>query len=255
MNYKNLTQSLQKLELSSYAITIYLEVLSKSNISISELCVITGQYRAKIYEAFEQLKQIGLIERDNDFTRKIVVKPPSVVATLLKQKQFELTNSLVDLEAELPYILANISQSQNSLSIRVFEGTNKFNYLMTTILDECSEGEEMISFNESDDLYDVIGANYFFEIWINKRIQKKIFNRVLVNSNNTFIKTEIPKDISNFRKSKILDSKYATNGCYWIIGQKVILWDTVTPKAVLIDNLIISQMLRSSFETIWEELR
>jgi Sugar-specific transcriptional regulator TrmB len=254
MKYKNLTQSLQKLELSDFAIAAYLEILSRPNISISELCIITGQYRAKIYDAFEELKKIGLIERDNDFSRKIAVKPPSVVLTLLKQRQFEITNSLVDLEAELPYILANISPTQKNLSIRVFEGTNKFNYLMTTILDECKVGEEMMSFNESDDLYDVIGAKYFFEIWIEKRIQKKIFNRILHNPKNSFIKVETPRDTDKLRASKVLGHKYAANGCYWIIGKKVIMWDTVTPKAVLIENVVMADLMKASFEMIWENV-
>jgi hypothetical protein len=255
MQYKQLSQSLEKLGLSELAITIYIKLVLQSGISISELCLSTGQYRAKIYECYEELKEIGLIERNNDFTRKIVVKSPSVVATLLKQKQFEIANSLVDLQVELPFILANISPLQKNLSIRVFEGTNKFNYLMTTILDECSEGEEMMSFNESNDLYEVIGSNYFFEIWIEKRIQKKIFNRILHSPKNSFVKSETPKDADRYRTSKVLSHKYTANGCYWIIGKKVILWDTVTPKAVLIDNIVMADLMKAGFDMIWEGIR
>jgi sugar-specific transcriptional regulator TrmB len=253
MIYKNLTTSLEKLGLSKLSSDIYMELVSSPDISISDLCLSTGQYRAKIYESYEELKAIGLIERNNDFTRKIVVKSPSVVTTLLKQKQFDITNSLVDLQAELPFILANISPSQKHLSIRVFEGTNKFNYLMTTILDECSEGEVMVSFNESDDLYEVIGNDYFFNIWIEKRIRKNIFNRILHNPKNSFIKMETPKDEAKFRRTKVLTHGYQANGCYWIIGKKIILWDTVTPKAVLIENEVMSRLMKASFEMIWDD--
>jgi sugar-specific transcriptional regulator TrmB len=251
MYYKHLAQSLGKLGISELSICVYLELVSNPDISVSELCVSTGQYRARIYECYEELKEIGLIERNNDFTRKILVKSPSVVATLLKQKQFEITNSIVDLQAELPFILANISSSQNHLSIRIFEGTNKFNYLMTTILDECGEGEQMMSFNESNDLYNVIGNNYFFKVWIEKRIRKNIFNRILYNPKNTFIQAETPFDHQKFRISKVLREGYVDRGCYWIIGDKVILWDTVTPKAVLIENIVIKELLKASFDMIW----
>lgn len=32
------------------------------------------------------------------------------------------------------------------------------------------------------------------------------------------------------------------------------LWDTVTPKAVLIDNLVMSGLMKSSFDMIWDKL-
>ncbi|MBC7472349.1 MAG: hypothetical protein H7196_03775 [candidate division SR1 bacterium] len=51
-----------------------------------------------------------------------------------------------------------------------------------------------------------------------------------------------------------MDIKHVTNGCYWIIGQKVILWDAVTPKAVLIDNLVMVGLIKSSFDMIYDNL-
>jgi predicted transcriptional regulator len=195
--------ALQKLGLDKLAISLYEILIDSPNTSISELCTKTGQYRAKVYESFERLKEVGLLERENDFKRQIKIASPTVVFNLLKQKQYEINRSVVDLEQELPYILANYFDQKDNLDIKVFDGQNKFVYLLTSILDECVDGTEMVSFNENNDIYDIIDSRYFFDIWVKNRISKKIFNRILLHPNNSFTISQQPLDKTKFRETKV----------------------------------------------------
>jgi predicted transcriptional regulator len=246
--------ALQKLGLDKLAISLYEILIDSPNTSITELCTITGQYRAKIYEAFQKLKDIGLLERENNFKREIKVASPTTVFNLLKQKQYEINRSVVDLEQELPYILANYFDQKDNLDIKVFDGQNKFVYLLTSILDECVDGTEMVSFNENNDIYDIIDSRYFFDIWVEKRIQKTIFNRILSHPENTFVRSQMNFDSQKMRKCKILPSSQSNQGCYWIIGSKIIFWDTVTPKAIQIESKVLSEVLKTNFYQVWDRL-
>ncbi len=126
----------------------------------------------------------------------------------------------------------------------------KFTYLLTTILEECSDGVEMVSFNENNDIYSIIDAKYFFEIWVEKRIGKSIFNRILSHNKNTFVNEQKNLDSEKLRKCKILPVSSPDQGCYWIIGNKIIFWDTFTPKAILIENKALAMVLMFNFELV-----
>jgi sugar-specific transcriptional regulator TrmB len=254
MKNNKLTKALQKLDLSNIAIQLYGILLDDSSVSITELCTQLGQYRAKIYEGLEELKVVGLVERENDFKRNLTVKSPTTVFTILKQKQYEINRSVVDLESELPYILANYFDTKDNLDIKIFDGQNKFTYLLTSILDECVDGAEMVSFNENNDIYDIIDSKYFFDVWVEKRVQKSIFNRILSHPKNTFALNQKQFDSQKMRKCKILPSSNSDQGCYWIIGNKIILWDTSTPKAILIENKILAEVLKTNFYQVWDRL-
>jgi sugar-specific transcriptional regulator TrmB len=254
MKNNKLNLALQKLGLDKLSISLYEILIDNPNCSVTELCTQTGQYRAKIYEALEELKTFGLVERENDFKRQIKVSSPTTVFTLLKQKQYEINRSVVDLQEELPYILANYFDQKSALGVKVFDGENKFTYLLTTILDECVDGTEMISFNENNDIYNIIDSKYFFDVWVEKRVAKKIFNRILLHPKNSFTNSQQPLDQVKYRSTKILSSSLSDQGCYWIVGSKIIFWDTVTPKAILIENKVLAEVMKSGFELVWSSI-
>ena len=253
MNKIQLAKTLSALELSKIAIQIYTALLNDSGLSISDMCTQTGVYRRKIYEAIEELKEIGLIERENDYTRNLVIKSPSVVHILLKNKQYEINKSIQNYEEILPGLLTGFYEQGNNPTIRVFDNTNKFIFLFVTILDEIESGSDMISYNESDDLYELLDHNYFFNIWVSKRIKKQIRNRILTNKRNSKVPLEHPVDENQLREFKILPSSVKEGGCYWVFNTKVILWDTTSPKAVYIENKVFADLMRNQFELIWEQ--
>ena len=56
------------------------------------------------------------------------------------------------------------------------------------------------------------------------------------------------------RDSKILSNSMEDKGCYWIAGDKIIFWDTATPKAILIENNLLAGLMAKQFELIWDQI-
>jgi len=246
---KNLKNALSELGLDSENINVYEQLLTLKKPTITEISGNIGTYRRKVYEVLENLFEVGLVEENH-----LVPKSPVIIATLLKAKQYKLNSSLVGFQDELPNILSSFFRQGRSPDIRVFDGINKFLYLFNTILDEIENHQEILSFNEGDDLYEVWDLDYFLSYWIQIRVKKGVNIRILANSENTTSKKELPKDKILLRQTKFLKKNKAEKGCYWVFGSKIILWDTATPKAVLIDNTLLATMFRAQFEIIWEAI-
>lgn len=252
MNNPKLIEALEKLTLSELSRKIYLNVLSNSDLNVSDLSVLLGKYRAKIYEGLNELAKIGLLEKQEQYSRKILVKSPSFVLSLIKQKQFEMNKSATNLQEELPYILSNLAKSMENKQVKTYYGVNEFSYLLATVLDDCADDSQMISFNEHDNIYNIIDTDYFFNIWVEKRIKKNIHNRILANFNNKFVESEKPFDKIKPRELRVLPDSFKNDSCYWIIADKIIFWDTKIPRAILIENKFIADLMYSNFNIIWE---
>lgn len=248
MNLKTIERALKELGLSTVAIDTYLLLSKNQQLNITDISIQLGTYRRKIYEALDLLQEIGLVEKNKE---KIVLKSPVVLKTLLRSKQYKINKATIEYEETLPELLSNFFQEGKNPSIKIFDGNNKFRYLFNTILDELDNGGKILSYNEGDDLYESMDMDYFFNIWIPKRVAKNIFIKILATSNNTKFETELYRNKQMLRETKQL-SNTTTKGCYWIAGPKIILWDTATPKAILIENVLLADLFRKQFELIWD---
>lgn len=239
------------LGLIEFEAKIYSLLIDLKNPTITQLCTQTGSYRRKVYEALERLTKVGLVEFASDYSRNIKVKSPIVLDTLLKSKQYELNKVSLNYQDLLPQLLTNFYTEGKEPQIQVFDGLNKFKYLFNTLLDRIPENIEMLSYNEGNDLYDILDLNYFLNIWVEKRIAKKVFAKVLANGDNIDAKKEQTRDKQKYREIRILPNKASNKGCFWVIGNKIILWDTFTIKALVIENKLIASMLKDLFESVW----
>ncbi len=205
--------------------------------------------RPKIYIALKELLKKGLVK---SIKGKWIPISPKVIFTQIQNKKYNLDRLVHDYKNVLPTLIENYFEVKQQPSIQVFDGENKFLYLFHTLLDEIAVGESMISFNEGDDLYRWFDRDYFVDVWIEKRVSKRIHNRILYNSKNQFIPLESHRDEPKLRNTKVLPDSYVNMGSFWVIGaDRVILWDTITPKAIVIDNRILANLLKTNFDIIW----
>jgi len=247
---KSIQKALSQLGLSNLAIRVYSQVFTEEKETVSKLARELGIYRRRVYESLNELKVMGLIDDEP----KIVAKSPATISALLKAKEYELNKITLEYQQDLPTMLGNFFQKGKIPDIRIFEGINKFRYLFNTILNEIDSREEIVSYNEGNDLYEVLDLEYFFDIWIEKRIERGIFIRILANGENSMHKKEFSKNKIKFRETKILPKTDKNLCCYWVIGSKIILWDTQTPKAFMIENPFLAIMFKNQFELGWERL-
>ena len=249
MNDEFIKELFGAFDLDEFDAKTYIYLLETSDNNISNIAQQLKTYRVKIYRSLEILKKRKLINDD------LSAKSPKILKSLLKQKQYQMSSQFRKFEEYLSKLEDNYEMPSKQIFSKTFEGVNQFVNLFVTILDSVADGVEMLSYNESNDLYKILDTNYFFEIWVQKRVSKNIFNRILVNPNNKYFDTEVKKDSKLLRTTKKLDLKSANqNGCYWVIdSSKIIFWDTEVPKAILIDNSLIGSLLTQQFNQIWDQ--
>ena len=256
MIQNTLHKSLAQIGLDDNQIKVYLLLLENNNFNVTDISRETGIGRNKIYDILKELAQLELIDHTKDFGRKILLKSPSIIGTLLKNQKYQVNHTINDFETILPNLITNYFETKVEPEIKIYEGVNKFVYLMNLILSESQDGEELLSFNESQDLWNIMDYKYFESVWINGRVRKNIFAKILLRndlSQREFLLHEITLDSTKFRQMKILKNPAVVSGCYWIIGNKVIHWDTLNAKAVLISNSTITDNMRLNFELVWNQ--
>lgn len=251
MLQEKIIEAVIELGLTKFEAGIYILLLDQKTPTITELVTRTGTYRRKVYEALQRLNEMGLIEHQADYSREIVVMSPVVLDTLLKSRQYELNKVSLNYQDILPQLMTNYFSEGKVPQIQVFDGLNKFQYLFNTILDQTKDNTEMLSYNEGQDLYDILDLNYFLSVWVAKRVAKKVFARVLANGDNPAAKKEKLNDKIKYREIRILNNNRQNQGCYWVVGTKVILWDTAAIKAITIESHLLANMFTEIFDNQW----
>ena len=255
MKNTTLRESLSFIGLNDLSVKVYEILLDSPASNITEISREAGIGRNKVYEIIDDLSTFGLLEYGKNQDRKIKLTSPSVISTLLKSKKYQLNHALSNFEEILPSLTTNYFETKKEPAIKLFEGVNKFVYLMNQILIESEDGSELLSFNEGQDLWDIVDFEYFRTVWIEKRITKNIFAKIILQySTVEILKIETKKDRTKFRQMKMLNDSSIALGCYWVIGTKVIHWDTSNAKAVMIDNFTIAENMKANFELIWKTL-
>jgi sugar-specific transcriptional regulator TrmB len=252
MNILVIKKTLLEIGLSEMATKVYLQIYQNPKQNITEIAQNLGIYRRKIYESLDELEGLNLLGKSDQRYKEFRLKSPVFLKTMLKDKQHKLNKNLLDFEEVLPSLLTNFFEKGKIPEVRIFDQSNKFKYLFNTILDEIDPKDEILNYNEGDDFYKIVDIDYFFEVWVEKRIKKNIFIRVLANINNSVLDREIPKDSQKYRETRFLKNSNGIKGCYWIIGSKIILWDTIAVKAILIENLILAKLMKNQFEINWD---
>ncbi len=283
---EKLQQILASLGLDLIQAQIYWQIYSNPKASVSDLANELGTYRKKIYEGLSALEKIGLLEKiegnglnktkssvqnlpfansTNSTSSKVEqrkiepkikyqAKSPAIIQTLLKAKQHEASKFLLDFEDILPSLQTKFWESKVKSEVRIFNGENKFKYLLNTILLETEDYTEFLCFNEGEDLLNLFDADYFFQVWSPRRIAKNCFARILANGQNPKHNLTQKTAQQKLRQVKSLPNNRHDLGAFWLIGSKVIFWDTTQIKAILIENESVAKILANMFEITWDNL-
>jgi sugar-specific transcriptional regulator TrmB len=113
---------------------IYLELIKDRAISVSKLAIQFGTNRVRVYKAFENLEKIGLIERENDFSKITEVEPPSRVLALLRNKENELKRQMQQFEDIAPELMYSYEKSEKTPRVQIYEGLGQMGKLLLQTL-------------------------------------------------------------------------------------------------------------------------
>jgi predicted transcriptional regulator len=244
-----LSKSLTKLGLGKLAIQVYIELLSNSSQKVVDLAQKFRVHRPMIYRAMTEIRELGLMSFEN-----LEIEPPSRVVAMLRHEEIENKRLSDDLSEILPSYLNEYYATKKYSRVKTFEGKNEFIKLLNQCIDELQPEGEVLWFSEGMELYDIIDPYYFnFEL-ASRRKKKGNKARILASFENTVSTSKQNKNELVERKVKILPKGFSSLGTIAIFGNKVVNWNTVIPRAIMIEDEVMAKTYRDIFNFFWERL-
>jgi len=244
-----LLKSLQTLGLSAFSIKVYMSLTELEDANVSKLATELSTDRTKIYTALNELQEVGLIPPKANYSRNIEVFPPNIILQKLKQKELEAKNLSSELIENLPDLNFSFYNKNRSSLVKIYEGKTQFMNLYNQVLEE--SGDYICMFGNAEEVYDLISFEFQMN-WTSRRIATNIYSKLLVTSSNRLDKVTKQQGEGGKREVRWLPETYPVKGSYWLFGQKVIHWNPVLPKAVVIADKTIYETMQADFNYLWD---
>jgi sugar-specific transcriptional regulator TrmB len=245
--------TLTELDCSDFEIQLY-DILSKRKMGVSDLAKHFDVHREKIYITLASLEKKGIIRKSESYSRSINISPPNYLLTLLKFKISKTNRTAQELSTAMPELLLGFEQKNKPKWIESATGESEFLNLYDTFIKECKA--DIVCFCNPMILNEIIDFS-FLKYWTRNRINKQLKISILVPQQYLYLYEQDPELTSNksfLREIKSFESIQPFQGTFYVSGSLVIFYDTVTLKAIKIDNYIIANTLSAMFETIWKSL-
>jgi sugar-specific transcriptional regulator TrmB len=242
---------LEQLDLEGLEIQIYQLLLQNPNLNVTELATKTGVYRLKIYNALDNLQKAELIVQTEDYNRKIELEPPAKIITKLKQKENNLSRINSDFEQLLPELQSQYYSSARQPISKIYQGRKEFLQIFHQILEESDASQEILIFAEGKDYYKIVDFDYYVENWLKPRVKKGVFVRVLTRADNHEFLELKKDDKKHLREMRILPKFFDNPGAIWISKNKIVNWNTVMARAIVIDDKVMADFYRQMLEMLW----
>ena len=249
-----LSNTLQKLGLSPLAIQVYETLVKLPDANIKQIADKIGVYRLKIYQALDELVEIGLIVRGEDYSRIIELSPPSKLMTIVRMRETEMNRTAEDLSKILPDLQSQYYSKGREPITKIYQGKKEFTQIFHQILEETKSGDEMLIFSEGQDFYDIIDIEYFKENWLKPRVKKNVFVKILLRSDNPEIHYMVTNDKADLRQTKILPDSFKSLGAVWVCGNKILNWNTAMARVIVITDSTMAKFYKDLFEIVWNRI-
>ena len=249
-----LSNTLQKLGLSPLAIQVYETLVKLPDANIKQIADKIGVYRLKIYQALDELVEIGLIVRGEDYSRIIELSPPSKLMTIVRMRETEMNRTAEDLSKILPDLQSQYYSKGREPITKIYQGKKEFTQIFHQILDETQRGDEVLMFSEGKDFYDLIDFDYYNENWMKPRIKKGVYVRVLVREDNSEFRKMQKQDKEHLRQMKVLPDSFKSLGAVWVCGNKILNWNTAMARVIVITDSTMAKFYKDLFEVVWNRI-
>lgn len=242
-----LFKSLINLGVTEFDAKLYQHLLENPNYSVAQISRDFSTSRVRIYDSFKRLELQELVERqsENGSFRAVSV---TRVQSKLRLKEAQTRKLSTDLDEIMPELLYNFSADSKVLSVKAYEGKDSFVRLATELIEELKPNSELLWISEGQELYDMVGFDYFISELGTRRHKKQVNVKILANYKNT-LKT----DLLLTREFRYLPPNFETLGTIAIAGSKIIHWNTVTPKVITINDTVMAKVYTQIFYLLWDK--
>ena len=245
-------ESLKLLGLSDFDRKTYLCILKKGHTNISSLAKELKVERPTVYSALDRLQSFSLIPGGKSpYSRTITAEPPSRVLDLIEKQKTLLESEGSQLEKIMPNLLAEFAEKSKVSAFRLFEGKEQFLAVFEESLREAKD--EIIYAGDAKTFIEYEGQEYEDQ-WRAKRIRKKIPIRMLC------FKDEITADMKKIDKKEIRETRFMPKESFFqssfmIYSFKVVIWNPLADRAIVIDDKEVTVMFKQIFELLWKNAK
>lgn len=249
----NTTQIIQRaviaLNLTDTEARTYDLLITQKKPTISQISKQLNLNRIQVYDAIERLSLVGLISKESGRTKNFKVESPSKLTFLLNIAENNLQKIKKQVDNVLPDILYNFESNSNSQKIKIYESSADFNNLFLEMYEQ--EQKEILFMGDADIFTDFIDKN-FIDFGIIKRIEKGITHKVLAYPPAFSLQAIKNKNVKELREVKFLSKEFSNPGYVHIFGSKILNWNPILGRAILIEDRVIAEFYKSIFKQIWD---
>jgi sugar-specific transcriptional regulator TrmB len=240
-----LSQSLEQIGLEPLEIILYEKLLLIDKLNVSDLARDLAVDRRKIYAALEnlELKNLFTLGKNGKFT----IEAPTTVSSMLMDREIKMKQVKDTLDKTMPQIMANYYTNKTSPLVKIYEGKTQFLNLFNSILENKNE---ILSFGNQENFFEFVDFDYF-QVWKKKRIAKGIKSRDLTYSN--YYSNQLSKrNVIELREVKFIPKDFLCESVWSVTDNQFLIWNPIIPKVIVIEDPIIVEMMRMTFELIWQ---
>jgi len=236
-NNNTLKESLKELGLGKNEIKVYISLLQKNDLDISEIARISEVHRVNTYNSLKELKQKGLVVETIKGKKKIYkASDPKQLQTLIKNKEEKLNTIL-------PQLSALYMQSENQAQI--FEGIEGIKY---TLNDMIADKKDILAFGIPKEMSEKLSS--FLVVFHRNRIANKQNIKHIYNE-NAKERIKYLKSIK-YCNAKYLPPEYDVPATTVIYGDKTAFWIwSEKPFCVIIKSEKMANAYTKYFELLW----
>ncbi len=223
---------------------------SKQNLTVTILANRLGVQRLKVYNILDKFNQMGLME-SIDSKKGIKMQSPTVILSYLEAKKIENEQVLNSYSNLLPELLFQYQSTSKAPFITVVENKNDVIRLFLGLYREANSNIYFLG--NSGQFEDYVGTMVINEL-IKMRIEKKLELKILAYEEGTILHEYSSVNLSQKRFVKWLPADNKSQGYIHFTERKVVLWNPILSRAVVISDQTIASLYKSVFETMWNLL-
>jgi len=246
---ENIIEELEKFGLSQIEAKVYCAVLALEKNSVDNIAKRAKINRTSCYTVLERLNNSGLISSVKNKGKTVYkAAPPEKFLEILEENKKSI-------ESIIPDLKSIFDSKKNDADIRFYKGGEGLKTVLNMIL---REAKEVLIFGDGDSFKTAIP--HWTQYYSDKRAEHDIKARIILRATSQAIDSAKSLNLKNSKKSELAkirvlpEALVATNSGFDVYGNKTIFYSfEKEPLAVVVESRIISQMMKTVFETMWNE--
>ncbi|PIR47742.1 hypothetical protein COV06_01985 [Candidatus Uhrbacteria bacterium CG10_big_fil_rev_8_21_14_0_10_50_16] len=246
--------ALQHLHASPNAISFFLTSYKLSRSSVGLIAKTAKMDRSSAYIAYEQLKELGLMEEETVGRRKVVwTREPKAVIARLRTEIRRMRRQVESIEEAMPELLAQYGSRNDRPVLQVFTGNDGLHQIKNDILS--GSGFELLlmsNFREEAEVF----SREEHDSFIQQRLSQNITLRLIATDSLEARKIQ-SSDAKNHRETLVIEGDAPFNNETYIYGNKVAMLSFNEQTGVIgfiIQSKEFADAQRWMFEQIWKQL-